>query len=273
MGVVGRPWLRDHRAMGAALLPAAGYLEMALSLGGAVEEVRIEAPCRLPEDRDLRVQTVVEDGGWSSLLAGWGVDSALHGAGRDGRGVEWAGAGRGSVAVSGLRWTSRSFMRMRRLGAWSTGRRSGDRRVLARRGRGGGAGGGRVVDDDAGRGAANGGGGAARRRVGVFAGGDRAGCVVGRVGGLGVCTDGRARRWADFDYTVYEESGEVVGEIRGLFAVAAREEALALDWLYTTRWERGDGRGVLRGSGFGDEAVEVERARWDLTAYRGRSRN
>ncbi|HEX8073762.1 MAG TPA: SDR family NAD(P)-dependent oxidoreductase, partial [Thermoleophilaceae bacterium] len=59
-----QPWLRDHVVMGAALLPATAFVELALRAAAeaeleAVEELTIEAPLVLPEHGSLQVQVTV----------------------------------------------------------------------------------------------------------------------------------------------------------------------------------------------------------------------
>lgn len=66
VGILIRPWLNDHRALGGVLLPAAAYVEMALAARGeerisaSLTDIRLENPCKLPADRDLQLHTVMD---------------------------------------------------------------------------------------------------------------------------------------------------------------------------------------------------------------------
>ena len=60
------PWLADHVVVGNVLLPAAGFLELALHAatrtGSAlIEELTISAPLRLEDDRPVAIQVTVSD--------------------------------------------------------------------------------------------------------------------------------------------------------------------------------------------------------------------
>ncbi|MFI8939610.1 polyketide synthase dehydratase domain-containing protein [Streptomyces syringium] len=72
------PWLGDHRIEGAVVMPAAGYVEMALTAGrrvlDATAEVRhleITAPLSLswPDPGDIRLQTTVLPGGGTLVIS------------------------------------------------------------------------------------------------------------------------------------------------------------------------------------------------------------
>ena len=86
----GKPeWIADHRIGGRVLLPATGYLEMALAAGrelwngaeGAVEDVALPQAMVLEEETGRRVQTIVEAEG--DHEARWRIFSA------DSTGREW----------------------------------------------------------------------------------------------------------------------------------------------------------------------------------------
>ncbi|NKI39966.1 type I polyketide synthase [Streptomyces physcomitrii] len=64
LSLAGHPWLADHAIGGTVLVPATAFLELALTAGAhfggtAVEELTLEAPLVLPEERAVRVQVAV----------------------------------------------------------------------------------------------------------------------------------------------------------------------------------------------------------------------
>ncbi|WFB11925.1 SDR family NAD(P)-dependent oxidoreductase [Streptomyces sp. LX-29] len=59
-----QPWLADHAMAGSVLLPGAAFVELAVRAGdevgcGQVEELTVEAPLLLPDDRAVQVQLAV----------------------------------------------------------------------------------------------------------------------------------------------------------------------------------------------------------------------
>ncbi len=62
------PWLADHAPLGVALLPAVGFLELALCAGlragcGAVAELTLEQPLAIPEGDGVQLQVVLAEPG------------------------------------------------------------------------------------------------------------------------------------------------------------------------------------------------------------------
>jgi polyketide synthase 12 len=60
------PWLKDHAVMGAILMPGTGFLELALAAGqrvgsAVIEELTLQAPLLLPEDRAVQLQVTVSE--------------------------------------------------------------------------------------------------------------------------------------------------------------------------------------------------------------------
>ncbi len=60
------PWLKDHTIMGAVLMPGTGFLELALAAGQhvgseVIEELTLQAPLLLPEDRAVQLQVTVSE--------------------------------------------------------------------------------------------------------------------------------------------------------------------------------------------------------------------
>jgi epothilone polyketide synthase D len=94
------PWMPDHRIQGAALFPAAGYIEMALAVGAEVAlgasievaDVDISQVLALPETGGVVVQVVAS----AHALGSWRVQVASRGAGeRDA--AEWVVHARATV--------------------------------------------------------------------------------------------------------------------------------------------------------------------------------
>ncbi|GLX41901.1 hypothetical protein Sros01_79730 [Streptomyces roseochromogenus] len=66
LSVRGHAWLADHTVAGAAVLPGAAFVELAVRAGdqadcGHVEELVLDAPLALPADGGVRIQVLVED--------------------------------------------------------------------------------------------------------------------------------------------------------------------------------------------------------------------
>ncbi|KAA2257253.1 SDR family NAD(P)-dependent oxidoreductase [Solihabitans fulvus] len=66
LSLAAHPWLADHSALGAILLPGTAFVELALTAGARIgwhglAELTLEAPLRLPEDGAVQVQLVLDD--------------------------------------------------------------------------------------------------------------------------------------------------------------------------------------------------------------------
>ncbi|KJK54934.1 type I polyketide synthase, partial [Saccharothrix sp. ST-888] len=91
-----RPWLADHRVLGQVVVPGTALLEMALTLGGTVDELTLQTPLVLPAQGEVEVQ----------LRAG-PVDGAgrrefrIHGRERDGADPAWRLYATGRVSETG----------------------------------------------------------------------------------------------------------------------------------------------------------------------------
>ncbi|HEU5332387.1 MAG TPA: SDR family NAD(P)-dependent oxidoreductase, partial [Actinocrinis sp.] len=64
VSLVAQPWLADHAVLGAMLLPATAFVDMALTAGSRLgcdrlEELALEAPLVLPEEGSVRIQVAV----------------------------------------------------------------------------------------------------------------------------------------------------------------------------------------------------------------------
>ncbi len=60
------PWIKDHAVMGTVLMPGTGLVELALAAGqhvgsGVVEELTLQTPMLLPEDRTVQLQVTVSE--------------------------------------------------------------------------------------------------------------------------------------------------------------------------------------------------------------------
>src|SRR5262249_113929 len=127
-------FLSDHRALGAAVLPAVAYVEMALAaghrvLGGgplALEELVLERPLALDRPRRVQAVLVEEDAGrarvpFATAAAGGGGTRGEGGGGGGGAALGGGGAagggrpprGRGARRGRALRPPRRAWPRVR----------------------------------------------------------------------------------------------------------------------------------------------------------------
>uniref|UniRef100_UPI003A0FC0AD SDR family NAD(P)-dependent oxidoreductase n=1 Tax=Streptomyces sp. NEAU-H33 TaxID=2979463 RepID=UPI003A0FC0AD len=91
-----RPWLADHRVLGQVVVPGTALLEMALTLGGTVDELTLQTPLVLPAQGEVEVQLRAGPADRTGRR-----EFRIHGRERDGTDPSWRLYATGQVSESG----------------------------------------------------------------------------------------------------------------------------------------------------------------------------